>query len=331
MGRSERRSAGGPPWAWRLVVMAVLWFLRHLRGWRVRACRPERFPAPDRPLVVVINHTSNVDAFLVADIVWRGLERWVRPLGKAELFDIPVIGVLVRKGGTIRVERGEGAAREAAYGHAVEQLRAGASILVAPEGTVSHDGSLLPLRHGAARLALEAGVDVLVVTHFGAQRGFSPVARWPERGALVTMTLDLLEPWPDEDASSLTGRIAATMMDRGAELRAAYPQADPEARWWPPYPVPGSPSATARENLERYRQSMAEAVERARERMAQVAADHDATERVAHARERAGEIAARAKERAATVVESLSTGEASDAATPNGPSGQGSADGPDQR
>jgi 1-acyl-sn-glycerol-3-phosphate acyltransferase len=321
-----RRPAGGPPWAWRLVVTSVLWFLRRVRGWRVRARRPDVVPPPRQPLVVVINHTSNVDAFLVADVVWRGLGHWVRPLARAELFAIPALGVLVRKGGTIPVERGASAGREAAYGHAVEQLRAGASILIAPEGTASHDGSLLPLRHGAARLALEAGVDVLVVTHFGAQRGFSPVARWPERGALVTMTFDLLSPWPDEDASSLTGRIAATMTDRGAELRAAYPKADPDASWWPPYSVPGSPTETARENLERYRQSTAEAIEQARERMAQVAAEHDAPERVAHARERAAELATLTKQRAASVVRSMSPGDTPDDAPDDRPD-----DAPDDR
>lgn len=285
--RPVRRPTTTPPRAWRLALGAVLWLLRRVFGWQVRARRPDVLPRPDQPLVVVFNHTSAVDAFLVAGVVWRRLQHWCQPLVKAELFDTPLIGGLARRAGAIPVARGEGTGREAAYADAVARLHAGGTIIVAPEGTITHDGSLLPLRHGAARLALDAGVDVLVVTHFGAQRGFSPVARVPERGAAVTMTVDLLTPWPDEDASSLTGRIAVTMMDRSAELRATYPQADPDARWWPPYARPASPTVTARDNMERYRQSMADAVTHARRRMAEMADEHDVEQRVMHVRDRA--------------------------------------------
>lgn len=300
------------------MVRAVLFLLRDLLGWRVKAQRPDVIPPPDQPLVVVFNHTSNVDAFLVVDAVWRGLSHWCQPLAKAELFDIPGLGYLARNAGAIPVTRGEDTARDAAYDAAVERLHQGGTILLAPEGTITHDGSLLPLRHGAARLALEAGVDVLVVTQFGAQRGFSPVVRVPERDVLVTMRFDVLHPWPDEDAQELTGRIAATMMDRSEELRASYPQADPDARWWPPYAKPASPTETARENLERYRHSMTEAVANARERMARFAADHELQQRLEEAREqaraatedltersrvRAEELAGRSRERAEELAE----------------------------
>ena len=231
MRGADRSPTGGPPWAWRLAVRVVLGFLHGVFGWRIRARRPEVVPPRDRPLVVVFNHTSNVDAFLVAHTVWHGLRHWVQPLVKTELFDTPVIGKLARRAGAIPVARTDGSGREAAYGDAVARLRAGGTVLIAPEGTTTHDGSLLPLRHGAARLALEAGADVLVVTHFGAQRGFSPVVTIPERGATVTLTTDVLTPRSDEDASALTGRIAATMMDRSEELQATYPQPDPDASW----------------------------------------------------------------------------------------------------
>lgn len=307
MEQGDRRPTSGPPWAWRLAVGVVLGLLRGLFGWRVRARRPDVIPRPDQPLVVVFNHTSNIDAFLIADTLWRRLRHWVRPLVKAELFEIPVIGAVIRQTGAIPVVRGEGGSREAAYDAAVARLRAGGTILIAPEGTITHDGSLLPMRHGAARLALEAGVDVLVVTHFGAQRAFSPVARTPERDVVVTMATDVVSPLPEEDEKSLTGRLAAIMLDRSAELQASYPQADPDASWWPPYSAPASPSATARENLERYRESMAEAVAHARERMARIAEEHEVEQRVAEARERAlaaaEDLAARSRARAEALSE----------------------------
>ena len=291
-----------PPWAWRFLVGLVVGLLRRVMGWRTRATPPDPVPPPDQPLVVVFNHTSAIDAFLVVDTIWRRLRHWCQPLVKAEVFDVPVLGTLARGAGAIPVARGEGTAREAAYGDAVDRLAAGGTIMIAPEGTTTHDGSLLPLRHGAARLALEAGVDVLVVTHFGAQRAFSPVVRFAQRDAVVTMAMDLLHPWHDEDPASLTGRMAATLIDRSEQLQAAYPQADPSARWWPPYAAPASPTATARENLERYRESMAEAVAHARDRMARYAEGHEVEERLAEARERAvaaaEDLAARSRARA---------------------------------
>jgi 1-acyl-sn-glycerol-3-phosphate acyltransferase len=302
----RRRPATRPPWAWRLVVGAVRWLLCRALGWRVRASLPDPAPRLDQPLVVVFNHTSNIDAFLVADTVWRRLRHWVQPLVKAELFGVPVLGHLGRQAGAIPVVRGAGTGVDA-YDVATERLRAGATVLLAPEGTITHDGELLPLRHGAARLALEAGVDVLVVTHFGAQRAFSPVVRFAERRVVVTMAMDLIAPWPDEDPSSLTGRIAATMIDRSAELRDGYPQADPAAPWWPPYASPAAPSATARDSLERYRHSMAEAVAHARERMARIAEEHDVERRASETRARtlarAEELAVRARARAEALAE----------------------------
>ena len=293
-----RRPEDGPPWAWRFALLLVINVLRWIYGWRMKARRPARMPPPDEPLVVVYNHTSNVDPFCVAHSVWKGLGHWVQPMAKAELFEVPVLGTVARAAGVIPVERGAEAGREAAFGSAIDRLRAGGTVLLAPEGTITHDGTLLPLRHGAARMALDAGVDVLCVTHFGAQRGFSPVVRGAQRGVRVDLQFDVISPWPDEDATSLTGRIAATMIDRSAELQERYSQADPDAAWWPPYKDPAEPSSHALENLDRYRESMAEADEHARERMAHFAEEHEVEERLAAARARAEELAEHARERA---------------------------------
>ncbi len=298
----QRRRRSGPPFAWRLAVGLVVGLCK-LFGWKVEARLPDDPPPPDRPLVVVANHTSNVDPFVVADTVWRRLRHWVRPLGKAEVFEVPVVGSVGRAAGAIPVARESDESREQAYDAAVAALAEGHSIYIAPEGTVTHDGTLLPLRHGAARLALEGGADVLVVTHVGAQRAFSPVARLPHRGALVTMAMDVISAWPDDDEATLTGRIAATMLDRTVELLAEHPQADTSAPWWPPYANPTPPTATARENIEKYRASMAEAVEHARERMAEFAHEHHLDERTAEARERARHLAEEARERARVAAE----------------------------
>ena len=289
---------GSPPPAWRLAVGAVLGPLARVFGWRVRTTQPATIPRNGTPLLVVFNHTSALDAFLVAGVIKRKLGRWCRPLVKAELCNAPVVGAIARNAGAIPVERSTDASRDNAYAVAVEQLRNGQTVMIAPEATITHDGALLPLRHGAARLALEADVDILVATQFGSQRGFSPVAKLPHRDATVTMAFDMVRPWANEDASTLTGRIAAIMIDRMTQLRDEYPEQATDAPWWPPYPTPASPSAVARDSLKRYRDSMTETIEQARERMAQVAADHSLDERVERAKHRASEVAEGARQHA---------------------------------
>lgn len=290
------RRQDGPPWAWRWIVAAVLRVLR-LFGWRVAVQVHGVVPPADTPLVVVANHTSNVDPFLVAAAVRRHTGAFVRPLAKAEVFDVPVLGYFARSAGAIPVAREDGDGRAQAYGAAVAVLRDGGTVYVAPEGTVTHDGTLLPLRHGAARLALEADARVLVVTSFGAQRAFSPVARLPQRDAHVDLVLDVLPRDGGEDATALTGRMAATMLQRSEELLDTYPQADTGAAWWPPYPTPGTPTATARENLERYRDAMTEAVDTARSRMAELAVSSEVEARLRRAGDRARELADHAADR----------------------------------
>lgn len=293
-GRASRR----PPWPWRLLVAAAVWVARRLFGWHLRVRIEGPLPPGDRPAVVVANHTGNLEPFLVAHTVWRATGHWIQPLVKAELFQMPVLSALAPGAGAIPVARDTEGGREDAYAQAVARLDEGGTIYIAPEGTITHDGELLPLRHGAARLALQAGVPVVVVTSFGGQRGFSPVVLVPQRGVLFDVVVEQLEPDADDDPTTLTGRIAATMLDRSQELREQYPQADPDAAWWPPYSEPAEPTRTARENLEQYREAMADAVEQARARMAGLRDEREVDQRLRDARDRASAAATHARERA---------------------------------
>lgn len=300
-----RAPSEGPPWAWRFLVKLVVFVLTRLFGWKLSARIEGELPAAGEPVVVVANHTGYFEPFLLVHALWKLTGHWVQPLAKAELFRIPVFGTMARAAGGIPVERQSTEGRATAYSAAVDCLEQGGAIYIAPEGTTSHDGELLPLRHGAARLALQAGCTTLVVTHFGGQRAFSPVVRTPHRGAHFDLVVEEVEPLPDDDEVSLTGRIAATMLDRSVELRRDYAQQDITAPWWPPYSEPAEPTRTARENMEEYREAMGEAIDQARARMAELAAERDLDARVQQARNRARSAAETARTRAAELGEQL--------------------------
>lgn len=106
--------------------------------------------------VVVANHVSNSDPFLISHIPWE--MKW---LGKAELFKVPVFGWSMRLAGDVPVERGTGDSIRKAMQRCKAHLERGMPVMIFPEGTRSKTGELLPFKDGAFRLAIETGADVL--------------------------------------------------------------------------------------------------------------------------------------------------------------------------
>lgn len=159
----KRRPSGLWP-----IAMIVVPIMRCLVTIRIR--NPEKLPATG-PFILAPNHMSNIDPIIVGMAVWR-LGRAPRFLAKASLFRFPVIGAALRAVGQIPVERG-GASRGAIPLSAAKRLIAdGQGVIVYPEGALTRDPEYWPMRGktGAARLALQLGLPVVPVAHWGAQR-----------------------------------------------------------------------------------------------------------------------------------------------------------------
>lgn len=182
--------------------------------------RPTRLGAhdPGGPLLVVANHPNGlIDPVFLAGVVRRP----VRFLGKAPLFELPVLGILVRGFGTLPIHRpGEGPTADnvGTFAAVHRALAAGEVVCVFPEGKSHSEPHLLELRTGAARMALGAeaehafglGVRVLPVgLIYRAKRRFrSEVAVWVGR----PIALDDLRALHGRDeraaVRTLTARIA---------------------------------------------------------------------------------------------------------------------------
>ncbi len=109
--------------------------------------------------VVMANHQSFYDIPMVLLAV-GGRMTFV---AKKELFRVPVFGRAMTAAGIVRVDRGDRAQAVASLHGAVEQLRRGRHIYIAPEGTRSPTGTLGPFKSGGFRMALEAGARILPV------------------------------------------------------------------------------------------------------------------------------------------------------------------------
>ncbi len=129
--------------------------------------------------VVCPNHVSHVDPLAFAHfLVDHG--RSPRFLGKTEVFRVPVVGAVLRSADQIPVHRESGRAADA-YRSAVAAVREDKCVAIYPEGTLTRDPGLWPMRGktGAARVALETRCPVVPVAVWGPQDLLPPYAKVP--------------------------------------------------------------------------------------------------------------------------------------------------------
>jgi 1-acyl-sn-glycerol-3-phosphate acyltransferase len=157
---------------WRRLVVAVLkpsLLVLTRRDWRGL----ENLPA-DGGVIIAANHISQADPLTVAHILYDA-GRWPQFLIKHSVFDIPVVGRILRRCYQIPVRRGSvDAAR--ALDTALAALKGNGAVVIYPEGTTTRDPDLWPMRGrtGVARLWRETGAPVVPVVTWGPQAIHDP-------------------------------------------------------------------------------------------------------------------------------------------------------------
>ena len=114
----------------------------------------------DRPCVVVANHQSNYDLYVLGRVV---PPRTVS-IGKKSLKWVPFFGQLYWLAGNVLIDRGNAQQAKQAMLTTTETLQhQDTSIWVFPEGTRSQGKGLLPFKKGAFQMAIAAGVPIIPV------------------------------------------------------------------------------------------------------------------------------------------------------------------------
>lgn len=151
-----------------LVALVLIPLVRLL--FRVEPKGIEKLPKHGS-YILVANHVTNLDALAVAYLVYVQLKRAPHFLAKESLFRIPVLGAIIRAAGQIPVYR-SGHRNDTPLKAAHEYLKAGHSIAIFPEGTLTRSPDLWPMRgkSGAIRLALETGVPVFPIGQWGSEK-----------------------------------------------------------------------------------------------------------------------------------------------------------------
>lgn len=139
---------------------------------RWRVYHPERVPLTG-PVILAANHTS----FLDPPLIGAGLHRAVNYLARNTLFDVLVVGAVLRSWKVVPVDRegGGGAGLKAI----LERLLDGGAILLFPEGTRSVDGQLQPARSGIGLTVIKSDAPVVPVRVFGTHEALGRNMKFP--------------------------------------------------------------------------------------------------------------------------------------------------------
>ncbi len=195
---------------------------------------------PEGGFIACPNHCTEIDPLVVGHMLYN-MGRPPHFLAKAGLFKPPVVGQIMRGTKQIPVDR-SGAGGGQSLDVAREVLDEGGAILIYPEGTLTRDPDLWPMKGhtGAARLALKTGAPVVPIAHWGAQALFPRYAKrlytWPRKRVrvLVGDPVDLSEfkdrPLDKSTLVAATEKIMAAITELLAELRG---EEAPAERWDP--------------------------------------------------------------------------------------------------
>ena len=186
--------------AWHLVALILrpLMAVFTKRDWRNR-----KNIHTQTGIIFAGNHISWFDPFPVSHFLWAN-NRPPIYLGKQSIFKVPIIGALLRSLDQIPVERVSQNAANALV-LAEPRLQAGEAVVIYPEGTISRDPNLWPMRGktGAVRLALSSSTPIIPFAQWGAQSVIPPYEKKLRLFPRKTMQINVGNPL---DLSKYQGR-----------------------------------------------------------------------------------------------------------------------------
>jgi 1-acyl-sn-glycerol-3-phosphate acyltransferase len=145
-------------------------FFRVYFRWRI--CNAERVPLQG-PVILASNHAS----FLDPPLIGCAVRRHINFLAREDLFDVPVVGWVLRQWQVVPVDRDGGGAK--GLKAILDRLLAGSAIILFPEGTRTRDGNLQPPRAGIGLTVIKSTASVVPARIFGSYEAQGRHVRFP--------------------------------------------------------------------------------------------------------------------------------------------------------
>jgi putative phosphoserine phosphatase/1-acylglycerol-3-phosphate O-acyltransferase len=203
LGASEREATNISLSAWTSVASAIARLKLLVDG--------EEHLWSDRPAVFIFNHQSAVDVLITA----RMLREDVIGVAKKEIKHQLPMGIAFTYTGTVFIDREHVGDPRLALKPAVDALIAGRSVVIAPEGTRSRDGTLGPFKLGAFHMARQAGVPIVPIVIHNAQDAlpYKGVVVRPAEVKVTVLPPQRSDKWQLADVEPEAGRIRGMYLD----------------------------------------------------------------------------------------------------------------------
>ncbi|MFS0714861.1 lysophospholipid acyltransferase family protein [Microbacterium sp. 2P01SA-2] len=233
---SAEKTKPTPFWLAAAVVVPAVGLLA-----RIEIEGAEHLPE-EGPYVLAPNHYSEFDPIVIAVATWR-LGRAPRFMAKESLFRVPVVGAVLKGLGMIPVSRTTSAS---AAGQAISQAAGlvadGRGVIVYPEGSLTREPDLWPMRgkSGAVRVAAAGDIPIIPVATWGVQSilpRYGKFSAWPLRKRIRVRFGPKVElPFEPGVTPSPAQLVAGTdaVMARIAGLLGELRGEDPPAERWNP-------------------------------------------------------------------------------------------------
>lgn len=170
--------------------------------------------------IYIANHRSYLDVFIAV----LGIKSYKRFLGKAEVFDWPIIGFLANRLGHIPVKRQSEKDREDSFQKIMHVAKSNTSLFLCPEGAIFMNDKLLnEMRNGAFRVAIESNLPIVAISMINAGELFPPHKLRIRPGVCINY---LSAPFETEtltlnDLDELREKVKAEFLDK---LNKHYPE-----------------------------------------------------------------------------------------------------------
>ena len=114
---------------------------------------------PDGPCIICPSHSNLPDPFFIT--LAMGWDGFIHHLAKDDTRNIPFLGFVMEKMGSIFVHRGEQDIE--AYKQCIRVLQSGEKLMVFPEGTRVHGNDVVPAKSGVIRMAAKTRSPIVPV------------------------------------------------------------------------------------------------------------------------------------------------------------------------
>lgn len=215
--------SGPAPWVnlWHAVGLSFWRFI--FKGLnRVEVVGAEYIPNRDeRGVMLLYSHASAIDPFLVAATAMPFFSPvWWRAPAKEELFHIPIVRGILETWGGFPVQRGK---RDLKSIEKMVAMLRDSVVVIAPEGTRSTDGKLLPGKAGVGKIIYDARPRKIIPVRLRGVDEILPKGRiLPRAGRKATVAygppLDLSSHYLLPDSVETSRKIVGAVMEAISRL-----------------------------------------------------------------------------------------------------------------